>query len=74
MSGVKENRVSIESIIARVAEEVMDIGKRATIPIKKKQKIQDMIRKLWLLNENVWKHPNSIKIQSAVGETHGGTP
>ena len=35
MSGVKENRVSIESIIARVAEEVIDIGKRAAIPIKK---------------------------------------
>ena len=47
MSGVKENRVSIESIIARVAEEVINIGKRAAIPIKKKkQKVQDMIRKL----------------------------
>ena len=38
MSGVKENRVSIENIIARGAEEVMDIGKRATIPIKRNRR------------------------------------
>ena len=68
MTGVKENRVSIEGIIARVAEEVMDIWKRATIPIKKKQKVQDMIRKLWLLKENVRKHPNSVKFKSEVGK------
>ena len=35
MPGVKENRVSIKSIIARVAEDVIDIWKRAAIPIKK---------------------------------------
>ena len=46
----------------------MDIGKRATIPIKKKQNGQDMIRKVWLLNENVRKHPNSVKFQSEVGK------
>ena len=27
-----------------------------------------MIRKLWLLNENVRKHPNSVKFQSDVGK------
>ena len=38
MSGVEENRVSIESIIARVAEGVIDIGKRAAIPIKRNRR------------------------------------
>ena len=68
MMGVKENRVSIQSIIARVAEEVMDIWNRATIPTKKKQKVQDIIRKLWMLKENVRKHPSSVKYQSEVGK------